>query len=859
MHPTTTRRVPRRGLLAALGAVLGVVVLILGMGSIAYADTLFTDDFEDGNATGWTASGGSWAIATDGDRVYRQSGTSSDARSLAGNAAWTNYSAQAVVKPTAFNGTNRFVALLARAQNNTSYYYLALRSNNTVELKKLVGGSSTTLDTASVGVSVGTAYTLRLDVSGTSLRGYVNGAALVDATDSQFSSGRIGVATFNASADFDDVRADTIGGGNPSSPTPSSASPSPSSSEPTDPGSNVADGWAGVNAWGQNGTTGGAGGPTVTVDTAAEFIAEAAAAGPRIIGVQGLIALPGPMHDVTSDKTIVGIGAGSGFTGGGLNIGLPIDNAITAPPANAVNNVIVRNLNFRNWADDAINVQMFSHHIWIDHNTWTTGSDGGVDIKRGSSYVTVSYNHADGTDKNMLLGHDDNNAAQDVGRLKVSYHHNWFDATRQRNPRVRFGDQVHVYNNYYNDTGDYGIASAEDAGVIVEGNSFENVDDPYHLGEASSGPGRLVARDNCFVNSGAGQAGGSVPAVPYAYTLLPCAQVKAAVTAAAGTGKVGLPGGPTGNPSPSTSVSPSPSSASPTPSTSTTPPVGDPGLVGWATQNGGTTGGAGGQTVTVTDGQALADALESSSPLIIRVQGSVTMPDKMNDVRSNKTVLGVGSTAVLDNGLNVSSATNVIIRNLTFRGWDDDAINVQQSRNVWLDHNTFDGPGYDGALDIKRGSDFVTVSWNRASNHVKTMLLGHDDGNASQDVGHLRVTYHHNWFDNTGERHPRVRFGDPVHVYNNYYNGSDYGVASTMGAGVLVEGNYFENVTRPTAVGYAESDPGDLVQRNNVFVNSGAPESAGDVAPIPYAYQPDNAADVKSLVTAGAGAGRINP
>jgi pectate lyase len=76
---------------------------------------------------------------------------------------------------------------------------------------------------------------------------------------------------------------------------------------------------------------------------------------------------------------------------------------------------------------------------------------------------------------------------------------------------------------------------------------------------------------------------------------------------------------------------------------------------------------------------------------------------------------------------------------------------------------------------------------------------------------------------------------------------------------VLVESNYFENVIQPTAVGYADSGPGDLVQRNNVFVNSGEPESAGDVAPIPYPYTPDAAADVKSIVTAGAGTGRITP
>jgi pectate lyase len=358
-----------------------------------------------------------------------------------------------------------------------------------------------------------------------------------------------------------------------------------------------------------------------------------------------------------------------------------------------------------------------------------------------------------------------------------------------------------------------------------------------------------VARDNCLVNSGEGETGGSVPAPSYSYTAQPCAQVKATVTAQAGVGRVELPGGGSTT-VPTTGPTPGPTGGPPT------SPM--QGLMGWANQNGTTTGGAGGQTITVTDGTALAEALEEDVPLTIRVQGMVSMPDDMNDVHSDKTIEGVGaSSGIQAAGLNISSGyNNIIIRNLSFRDWPDDAINVQNSaHHIWVDHNTF-GVGSDGAVDIKRGSDFVTVSWNRVAGHVKSMLLGHDDGNASQDVGHLRVTYHHNWFDGSKERHPRVRFGDPVHVFNNYYNGCDYGVASTMGAGVLVESNYFENCTRPTAVGYAESDPGDLVQRNNVFVNSGPPESAGDVAAIPYSYTPDAAADIKSIVMAGAGAGR---
>ena len=102
--------------------------------------------------------------------------------------------------------------------------------------------------------------------------------------------------------------------------------------------------------------------------------------------------------------------------------------------------------------------------------------------------------------------------------------------------------------------------------------------------------------------------------------------------------------------------------------------------------------------------------------------------------------------------------------------------------------------------------------------------VGHSDSNASEDTGHLRVTYHHNLFSNCDQRNPRVRFGNPVHVYNNYYVhtvGYSYGIATTENAGVLVEGNYFENIADPTHLGEGSSGPGNLVARNNFLVNSG--------------------------------------
>jgi pectate lyase len=230
----------------------------------------------------------------------------------------------------------------------------------------------------------------------------------------------------------------------------------------------------------------------------------------------------------------------------------------------------------------------------------------------------------------------------------------------------------------------------------------------------------------------------------------------------------------------------------------------------------------------------------------------------MHKVASNKTVFGAGSGSGLrGGGLNVSGARNVIIQNLVFTGSNDDAINVQTSTNVWIDHNDLSS-AHDGATDIKRASDFVTVSWNRYHNQDKNALLGHDDGNGAQDRGHLRVTYHHNWFDGTNQRNPRVRFGNPVHVYNNYYvNNGSYGVASTMEAGVLVESNSFENVGDTYHLGEGDSPPGSLVARNNVFVNSSAGQTGGSVAGIPYSYTVDSASSVKSIVTSRAGVGKI--
>jgi pectate lyase len=287
-------------------------------------------------------------------------------------------------------------------------------------------------------------------------------------------------------------------------------------------------GFASVNALNQNGTTGGAGGPVVTVRTSTELLDYIFRTGPYIIQVDGLITVPAGMHKVASDKTVIGVGANSGISGGGLNM------------TNGVKNIIIRNMVFVNANDDSIVLQESVHHVWIDHCDFSNGYDGLVDIKRGSDYVTVSWNHFHNHDKTMLLGHDDGNSAQDLGHLRVTYHHNWFNGTVQRTPRVRFADPVHVYNNYYINNSGYGVASTMNAGVLVEGNYFEGVRNPTVIQTGDSDPGRLVERNNVFVNSGLPQTAGSVtePGAYYNYTLDNPADVKSLVMQGAGTGKL---------------------------------------------------------------------------------------------------------------------------------------------------------------------------------------------------------------------------------------------------------------------------------------------------------------------------------
>ncbi|MFD3686933.1 polysaccharide lyase family 1 protein [Nocardiopsis sp. NPDC058631] len=284
-------------------------------------------------------------------------------------------------------------------------------------------------------------------------------------------------------------------------------------------------------------------------------------------------------------------------------------------------------------------------------------------------------------------------------------------------------------------------------------------------------------------------------------------------------------------------------------------PFGTP--VGWAGEplqrdgedHPGVVGGADGETVTASDTDELADHLSDEEPLTIEVSGSIDLDGAM-EVGSDKTLVGVGEGVELTGGrLVVDGSSNVILANLGLEA-DGTAVAVRGgAHHVWVDGSTLTGGGDDDALiTVTEGADNVTLSWNHFRDAESAISIGGgDDG-----PGALRVTVHHNYFDGTSGRHPSARFADHVHVFNNYYRANpEYGVRSTHDANVLVEGNYFDGT--PLSVAPEEEEPGNVVTRDNLLVDSAQPDLRGAVPDPPYAYELDDTSTVPDVVAEGAG------
>ncbi|MEU9510918.1 pectate lyase [Micromonospora sp. NPDC048170] len=220
------RRTHRRALAAAFTAGATAVVLAAGMGSSASAATVFSDDFNDGDASGWSKSGGTWSVVTDGSGVFRQSNAGSElTRQFAGQTSWTDYQVQARVRPLSFGSASSLVGLAARSASSTKMYRLALLGTGRAELQAVNGSQLTSLGSAAVGAAAGSWYTLRIETAGSTIRGFVNGTQVGSGTSALASAGRIGLITSYASGSFDDVAVDSSGGSTPTTPPPTTPPP----------------------------------------------------------------------------------------------------------------------------------------------------------------------------------------------------------------------------------------------------------------------------------------------------------------------------------------------------------------------------------------------------------------------------------------------------------------------------------------------------------------------------------------------------------------------------------------------------------------------------------------------------------
>jgi pectate lyase len=226
-------------------------------------------------------------------------------------------------------------------------------------------------------------------------------------------------------------------------------------------------------------------------------------------------------------------------------------------------------------------------------------------------------------------------------------------------------------------------------------------------------------------------------------------------------------------------------------------------------------------------------------------------------VGSNKSVLGKDSSVVLENfTITVKGSKNVILRNLALRKVvGGDAIAVQKSTNVWLDHldvssdRDHDKDYYDGLVDLTHAADFVTVSNCKIHDHWKASLIGHSDSNAAEDTGHLRVTYHNNHWENINSRGPSIRFGTG-HFFNNYYNAVGDGINARLGAQVLVENNVWVNSKKPL---YSVDNDAGAVASGNDFGGAASTAPAGTLKSVPYSYKAIAASAVKAAVVGKAG------
>jgi pectate lyase len=288
-------------------------------------------------------------------------------------------------------------------------------------------------------------------------------------------------------------------------------------------------------------------------------------------------------------------------------------------------------------------------------------------------------------------------------------------------------------------------------------------------------------------------------------------------------------------------------------------------LVGFATLEGGTTGGGNASPTTVTTQAELRACATATEPRVCRVSGTLTFsPFEEIRVASDKTIIGAGATAeIVMGGFFIGIGVhNVIIRNLTIRdsyiegqdaeggdeGGDRDGVQMDTAHHVWIDHCRFSRSG-DGLIDSRKDTSFETVSWNILENANKAFGIGWTENVTAQ------ITIHHNWIRNTAQRNPSTDNVLRAHLFNNMLeNVSSYGNYSRGATNMVLQNSVFVKVKDPHYY-----DTGTLVASGNAYEDTtGMKESSGESfsffdpsALYPYTLTPT--ADLESLLARCAG------
>ncbi|MDE5749757.1 MAG: pectate lyase [Duncaniella sp.] len=228
--------------------------------------------------------------------------------------------------------------------------------------------------------------------------------------------------------------------------------------------------------------------------------------------------------------------------------------------------------------------------------------------------------------------------------------------------------------------------------------------------------------------------------------------------------------------------------------------------------------------------QAIVNAYQKgveTRPLDIRIIGTIRdsemdefgssaeglqIKGKNNTIPMNITIEGIGNDATIWGfGMLLRNANSIELRNFAVMLCMDDCISIDTDNiYIWAHNLDFfygstggaaDQAKGDGTIDIKSDSKYVTVAYNRFWDSGKSSLCG-----MKSESGPNYIDYHHNWFDHSDSRHPRVRTMT-VHVWNNYYDGvAKYGVGATMGSSVFVESNFYRATSDPMMISRQGTD-----------------------------------------------------